>query len=319
MPATIGEAAIRLQRMQALRGAKRPDIVHCHYGEVGLGYRFLGRFWSAPLVVSFYGYDCSSLPRAMGDGLYRPLFRLADSVIVLSEAMRERLLSLGCPPALLHVHPLGVDTSRFAFRKRNSPGEVVRILTVGRLVEKKGIEFALRAVAQVVPDYTKLRYDIIGDGPLRDSLERLSRALQLEHVVRFLGPVEEAGVAEAMDRADLFVLPSITAADGDEEGTPTVLIEASSCGLPIVSTRHAGIPEVVVDGISGFLVPERDVPALAERIRLLLERPERWAALGRAGRRHVESHFDTRVLSRRMEAHYAALSAKRARGVGGGV
>jgi colanic acid/amylovoran biosynthesis glycosyltransferase len=315
-PANLGDATIRLQRMQGWIHTDAPDIVHCHYGDLGLAYGFLGRFWSAPLVVSFYGYDCTSLPRAMGEAMYQPLFEIADSVIVLSESMRERLHSLGCPPDLLHLHRLSVDTSRFPFRERSGTfGGTVRLLTVARLVEKKGIEYALGAVAAARVAHPDLEYHIIGDGPLRPQLERLTEELGITGAVRFLGPLDEAGVAAAMAEADLFVLPSVKAADGDEEGTPTVLIEASSCGLPILSTHHSGIPEVVLDGVSGVLVPERDTAALAAGLHELLDSPGRWGAMGAAGRKHVGAQFDTRVVCAGLEAHYSALLEARAAGV----
>jgi colanic acid/amylovoran biosynthesis glycosyltransferase len=113
-----------------------------------------------------------------------------------------------------------------------------------------------------------------------------------------------------MAEAHVFLLPSVIAADGDEEGTPTVLAEASCAGLPVLSTRHSGIPEMVLDGRTGFLVPERDVAALADRLEELLARPELWAEMGREGRRHVEAEFDVRKLNQRLVSLYAELGRR---------
>jgi colanic acid/amylovoran biosynthesis glycosyltransferase len=189
----------------------------------------------------------------------------------------------------------------------------VRLLSVARLVPKKGIGIALRAFAAVCRDIDQLQYDIIGDGPLRSELTELARELAITDRVRFLGAQNNQSVQRAMLDADIFLAPSLTGPDGDEEGTPTVLIEASSSGLPVISTLHSGIPEVVLDGVSGYLVPEGDVSALASRIRYLIQNPDEWARLGHAGRRHVEDAFDIHALTRQLEAVYLSTLSQRAR------
>jgi colanic acid/amylovoran biosynthesis glycosyltransferase len=286
------------------------DVVHCHYGNVGLRYRMAARLWRAPLIASFYGYDCSSYPRARGDRVYEPLFREAHAVASLSGHMDDRLLRLGCPQRLLRRVPLSVDPAEFHAGARGSrrQGADARVLTVARLTEKKGIEYALRALAALAGEFSGVRYDVIGDGPLRDALVALAAALGLGDRVRFLGARPGDAVRAAMRDADLFVLPSVTAADGDEEGTPTVLLEAAFCELPVLSTRHAGIPELVREGESGYLVPERDVDALADGLRTLLRAPERWAAMGAAGRRLVERDHTTAAVAARLDALYRELT-----------
>lgn len=284
------------------------DVVHCHYGDIGLRYAVAARLWRAPLVVSFYGYDASSYPREKGMGVFEPLFREANAVTVLSDHMERRLLALGCPPALLRRVPLAVDPE---IRQPRAAGEThtgPRLLTVARLTEKKGIQFALRALALVTDEFPDVAYEIVGEGPLLDELEALATSLGVERHVRFVGARTQAHVAEALRRADLFLLPSVTAANGDEEGTPTVLLEAALCGLPVLSTVHAGIPEIVRDGESGYLVAERDVEALADRLRALLRAPDRWPAMGEAGRRYAEAHHGTAVVAERLERLYAELA-----------
>jgi colanic acid/amylovoran biosynthesis glycosyltransferase len=300
--------------LAALAAEERFDVVHCHYGDLGLRYRVAARFWAAPLVVSFYGFDASAYPGTHGSGVYRPLFRRAGAVASLSAHMDGRLRELGCPDALLRRVPLAVDPAEFAPAERPArrPGDPVRLLTVARLTEKKGVEHALRALALAGERFPALRYDVVGDGPLRGSLEALAASLGLGERVRFLGARTGAFVREAMRGADLFLLPSVTAGDGDQEGTPTVLLEAACCGLPVLATRHAGIPEVVLDGESGFLVPERDPAALADALERLLLAPERWAELGRAGRLHVERTHGTAAVAERLEGVYRELLAGRA-------
>jgi colanic acid/amylovoran biosynthesis glycosyltransferase len=159
-----------------------------------------------------------------------------------------------------------------------------------------------------------VHYDVIGDGPLRRELEALASSLGLAGDVRFLGAATNAVVQDAMRQADLFVLPSVTAANGDEEGTPTVLMEAAYRGMPVVATWHAGIPEVVADGESGMLVPERDVEALAAAIRAMLESRDQWPAMGAAGRRLViERGHLLRDVAARLETLYLEVVPERSR------
>lgn len=305
-----------VSRAAALAGEEPFDVVHCHFGPLGRRWAFAAGLWDAPLVTSFYGFDCSRYPRERGSDVYRSLFARSDRVVALSEHMEARLAELGCPRERIVRVPLCVDVGRFPFRERRPPerGNPVNVLTVARLVEKKGLEHALRAVADVIGRGHALRYEILGDGPLRPSLEGLVEELGIARDVRFRGAVDHERVRAAMAGAHLFLLPSVTAADGDEEGTPTVLIEASASGLPILATRHAGIPEIVIDGVTGTLVPERDREALAAALEDLLGDPGRWAAMGRVGRERAESTFAAGRVIDRLEGLYGLLLAEAAEG-----
>jgi colanic acid/amylovoran biosynthesis glycosyltransferase len=303
----------------ALAHERAFDVVHCHYGEVGTRYAAAACVWHAPLVVSFYGYDCSSFPREHGADVYRPLFGLANAVTSLSGHMDERLRALGCPAQLLRRVPLSVDSNADVplgpvLRRHGTP---VRLLTVARLTEKKGIEHALRALALLGYDLRDVEYDVVGEGPLRPQLEALTNALGLRGRVRFHGALTERAVRAAMSAADIFMLPSVTAANGDEEGTPTVLLEAAYARLPVIATRHAGIPEIVLDGQSAILVPERDPGALADALRSLVGEPRRWQAMGDAGRRLVEESHAVPVVAGRLESIYLELLRARRRAASG--
>ena len=307
-----------VRTLSALRGEAPFDVVHCHYGVTGLRYGLAARLWDAPLVVSFYGYDVSRYPRERGERVYQPVFANAQRVISLSEHMDARLRALGCAPALLRRVPLAVDAadgpSEDTTARTARDGEAPpRLLTVARLVEKKGIAVALHAIAQLRDMQTDVQYDVIGDGPLRAELESLCETLGLADRVRFLGAVPNAHVLRAMGEADLFVLPSVTAANGDEEGTPTVLLEAAYARLPVLATQHAGIPDIVADGESGVLVQEGDPDALADGLRTLITERQRWAAMGEAGRRLViERGHLTADVAARLESLYLELVPERA-------
>ncbi len=306
--ARSGSGVYRLATLLRERGEF--DVLHAHFGPVGNCFRFARDLFRAPLVVSFHGYDCSSVPRESGAAVYERLFADAAAVTGNSDFMGAKLRELGCRASRIHKLPYGIEAADFPFQERTlAAGEPLRILTIGRLVEKKGLEFTLEAVARVRASLPHLRYDIIGEGPLRKRLEQLIQRLGLRGVVTLHGAQAVEEVQRQLARAHLFVLASVTAADGDQEGTPVSLMEAQATGLPVVSTRHAGIPEIVADGRSGHLVPERDVEALAARLGELAAHPERWPEMGRAGSRRIAEEFDLGRLTQRLVDIYGAMLA----------
>ncbi len=221
--------------------------------------------------------------------------------------MKNELVRLGCDPEKIIVHRMGVKTDDFApaFDKNN---ETTQILTVGRLVEKKGIKFGLLGFSETLKRFPALEYKIVGDGPLMGDLQELVSQLGLENKVEFLGWKDQGDIRQFMRNADIFLAPSVVDVKGDQEGVPVVLMEAMASGLPIISTFHSGIPELVEDGVSGFLVPERDTATLTERLGHLLEHPERWPAMGEAGREKVKDMFDIDKLNDELVRLYAGES-----------
>jgi colanic acid/amylovoran biosynthesis glycosyltransferase len=178
------------------------------------------------------------------------------------------------------------------------------VLTVARLVEKKGVAYAIQALALARRTHPQLRLEIVGDGPLRPQLEALVGQLGQGAAVTFHGARPSHEVAHLMGQAHIFTLPSVTAASGDEEGQGVALVEAQATGLPVVATRHGPFPEVVRDGVTGFLVPERDPGALAERLIELADHPALADRMGAAARQQVAEHFDERQLSRQVVTIY---------------
>ncbi len=282
-----------LYRLATLcKTSERYDVVHAHFGPVGNSFRFARELWRAPLLVSFHGYDFTTVPRKQGPAVYQQLFPVADLVTVNSDYMGRKLQPLGCPPGKIRKLSYGIDLERFPFRPRSrADGETVRIVTTARLVEKKGIEYVIRALARVRLKHPNLHCDIIGDGPLRGPLQQLAREQSVDGIVQFHGALNGDAVRALLDQAHIFVLASVTAQDGDQEGTPVSLLEAQAVGLPVISTQHSGIPEIVPDGGSGWLVPERDADALADRLSHLIDQPEHWASIGSHGRNFIEAGF----------------------------
>lgn len=282
------------------------DIIHCQFGPVGRKWLFLKRLTRAKYVCAFRGYDLSSYLKVEGPAAYRELFRAGDLFLPVCEAFRRRLEALGCARERILVHHSGIDLARFApARRERRPGQPVRILTVARLVEKKGLEDAIRAVGRVIARHLDAHYTIVGSGLLEPRLRSLIHELALERHIVLHGPAPRDAVAALMQEADIYLLPSMTAGSGDQEGIPGSLMEAHASGMPVVSTRHSGIPELVLEGRSGYLVPERDVAGLAERLCTLIERPELRSAFGAEGRRIVEQRFDVKALTRQLVQTYA--------------
>ena len=273
------------------------EAMHVHYGSLFRRLEPVFRAWNGFLIVSFHGHDASRYVRVNGANCYQYLFERANLITTPSFAMKDTLVALGCPADKIAIHRYGIDLRRFrpAARRPSTDG-TIRLLSVGRLVEKKGFEYSLRALAQL-PDLTNVRYQIIGDGPLMAPLTLLVRELGLESHVEFLGAKNSDAVLDAMSDADVFVLTSVTAADGDQEGLPVTLIEAQAIGLPVVSSLHAGIPELVSDGHSGFLVAERDIAGIAAAMRRFVEDPALRASCSAHATERMRAEFNIERLN----------------------
>ncbi|MCB8881061.1 glycosyltransferase [Acidisoma cellulosilytica] len=276
----------------------RPALIHAHFGIEGVYALPLARRLGIPLITTFHGFDATlstaALLRSPAWANY-PLFRhqLAQEgalFLCASAFLRERVIAMGFPESRTHVHHIGVDCRTGPSLKAD--GETLTILHVARLVEMKGTEYLIRSFAQVAAQNSEIRLDIIGDGPLRASLEALSKSLRLETRIRFLGALPHEKVLAAIRRAAMLVLPSVRTKTGRMEGLGLVLLEAAANGLPTIGSRVGGIPEGVLDGETGFLVPERDEVALAARMQTLTADPALRRRMGVAARTFVEQRFD---------------------------
>jgi colanic acid/amylovoran biosynthesis glycosyltransferase len=276
------------------------EIIHCQFGTFGL----IGRLFRhcglirGKLITTFRGHDISWAIEEYGDRVYDPLFAEGDFFLTNCEFFRNRIVKLGCDEKKILIHASGIDCAKFAFSSRTFPPEGrIRVATVGRLVEKKGIEYGIRAIAKVISVYPHIEFNIIGDGPLTQHFQTIIKELDLDSTVNLLGAKQQQEIIEILDKSHIFIAPSITAADGNQDAPLNTLKEAMAMGLPVISTAHGGIPELVEDGISGFLVSERDTDAIAAKINYLIEHPALWSEMGRAGRARVEAKYDTNKLN----------------------
>lgn len=286
------------------------DIIHCHYGRNGLRAILLKDLGviTGKITVVFHGNDISRYLEIHGVDVYQYLFTQADLLQPISQHWQNRLIKLGCSQEKILVHHMGIDCDRFTVKpKPNQPGRIVRIVTIARLVEKKGLKYGIAAVAKLIKTYPNLEYQIVGDGVLRESLQQQIDSLNIARQVRLLGWKEQQEVTKIIAAADIFIAPSVTASSGDCEGIPVSLMEAMAMGLPVVSTYHSGIPELIEDGVSGYLVPEKDVDLLAAKLANLIAAPELRAKMGREGRNKIETEFNSDRLNDRLVEIYQQL------------
>ena len=288
--------------------AVRPALIHSHFGPDGLRGRYLSRKLGVPLVVTFHGYDATILPGASSSRRFRSYLRHrhllgtdATILIAVSHHIKQRLAEQGFPTEKMIVHYIGVDPEYF--RPDPTVAREPIILFVARLVEKKGCEYLIQAMAWVQAQNPQAKLVIIGDGHLRIQLQQLAQRCCKN--VCFLGvkPMEE--IRQWMNRATVFSVPSVTAANGDQEGFGLVFAEAQAMGLPVASFASAGVKEAVADGVTGFLAPERDIEGLARNILVLLNNSAIWRQLSEAGMARVRSQFNVHTQTRILEEIYS--------------
>ncbi|MEM6779846.1 MAG: glycosyltransferase [Planctomycetota bacterium] len=303
-----------LYAAQTLNHEKPYDVIHAQFGPNGIKAMFLKecRLLKGPLLTTFRGYDLTAYPRRRGGAVYRGLFRAGNYFTANSAFLAQRAMELGCPEDKIEVLPTGINLNRFKHTARRvGPEQEIVVLSVGRLVEVKGIRFGLQAMAEIIREFPQVQYDIVGDGPLRSSLQQLAVELGIANRVRFLGAQSEEQLISIYRDSHLFLFPGVVSRQGDEEGFGGVCVEAQASGMPVVATEVGGIRETVANGQSGVLVQPRNVTLLVDALRDLLHHPERWPAMGSAGRTHVTNRFDLETASDRLLRIYRRLARGR--------
>lgn len=292
----------------------KADVVLAEYGVIAARVSDACRNVRIPLVAHFHGFDASvtSVIEAHAER-YRKMFSQAAAVIAVSRAMERRLLDLGCPEHKLVFNPCGVDTARFS---GSAPGEAPpKFVSVGRFVEKKAPYLTLIAFRRVLDSCPEATLRMIGDGPLLAICRDLASALGIHHAVQFLGSQTHDVVQRELRGARGFLQHSITASCGDSEGTPVAILEAGATGLPVISTRHAGIPDVVMEGVTGLLVDERDVDGMAEHVLSIARDPFLAQKLGARASQRIRSHYTMAQSISRLQRVLEAVASREDLGV----
>jgi colanic acid/amylovoran biosynthesis glycosyltransferase len=290
-PALIYRGEFDLLRRILIR--RDPDLMHIYFGNTGVHLLPLIERWDRPCVVSFHGMDVQRRERERGyERNLRKLLRVVPLVLVRSRSIAERLIDLGCDPAKIRPNRTGIPLEGFSYVERDLPANGLWIIAQAcRLVPKKGMGTALRAFAGFVKAFPYARFEIAGDGPLREELETQVRELSLENSVTFLGFLSQTQLRQLYARAHIFLHPSEMPPDSNQEGIPNSMLEAMASGLPIVATRHGGIPEAVTDGVNGLLVSERDVSGLTNALLTIIRDPDRWRSMGVSAAQTVANEF----------------------------
>jgi len=303
-----------LKDLLAISRVSDVDLFHCHFGPICASLvGALGALKSdVPVVSTFHGYDMTAHVERHGTNCYRRLLERGDLFLPISDFFRERLLELGAPSERTYIHHMGIDLSRFHPEQRHRNSEPsLRVLTVGRMIEKKGIAYALRAVDVARRAGIAIHYTVIGDGPDRGSLEALTRELEVADQVSFLGAMDRNSVERHMRKSDVLLAPSVTSAGGDMEGIPVVIMEAMASGLPVVSSEHSGIPEIVIHEKTGLLASERDYERLGNHLVVLARDPSARRRMGLSGRSVVGQQFNVHKLNNEIIELYEALIRRR--------
>lgn len=291
-------------------------LIHAHFGPDGVYAMRLAEKLKLPFLVTFHGYDITIYRTAIwrtGKLFYYQLVfyeeelkRKASAFIAVSNFIRTKLLEKSYPEEKIIQHYIGVNTAKFS--PSNKKSDKRYILCVGRHTQKKGIDTLLRAFARIARKYPSVSLIQVGTGPMTTALNALATELGINTRVHFLGAKPHEIVLNLMRGAEIFALPSQTATNGDSEALGIVFNEASACGVPVVSTWHGGIPEAVLNDETGFLVPERDDVALAEKLDTLLSDRALGKKMGQQGREFVCEVFDIRKQTVKLEAIYDSLT-----------
>ena len=290
----------------------KPLLVHAHFGPDGVSALPLAQSLDIPLLVTFHGYDITVKDEYARRSFYRHrvylqrrdlLKQQAARFIAVSDFIKEKLLKQGFPPDKVVAHYIGVNIAQFQL-----DASVVRepiVLFVGRLTEKKGCEYLIRAMKKVQALVPAVELVIIGDGNLRPSLEQLAQNTLQNY--RFLGSQPPGQVRAWMNKAQVFSVPSVIAESGDAEAFGIVFAEAQAMGLPVVSFASGGIPEAVAHGETGFLATEKDERGLAEHILRLLKDETLWQQFSQRGQEWVRSKFDLNAQAQKLEKIYRSV------------
>jgi glycosyltransferase involved in cell wall biosynthesis len=293
----------RSPRVRQMLRRLKPELVHAHFIDAAWTINREVTELGVPLMTTAHGYDATNYPAQGGLRGVRARRHFAHVVsrstlvLAVSNYLRDRLIENGAEPERVVVHRIGIPI----FQIQEAQRQRWDIAFVGRFVEKKGVLDLIRAVA-ALPAARPASVVLVGEGPMRAAAEDLARELRVN--ATFLGTRTSAEVRSVLASSSIFAAPSRRASNGDSEGLPTVVLEASAAGLPVVATTHAGIPEAVVNRVTGLLSTEGDVAALSRNLSELLESPAARRDMGAAARDHVAREFDIRKQTKRLESIY---------------
>lgn len=269
------------------------DFVFAEYGTTGVAVLNVCIKLKIPLGVMFHGYDASvfSVIEQYFER-YQELFKYAKCIFSVSNKMHIRLLNMGCPSDKLFKATYGPNNIFLEIEPKFTFS--AKFIAVGRFVNKKAPYYLILSFKQVLKVYPDAELYIAGEGELLEVSKNLVKYFKIERNIHFLGIIRPLEFAEQLSHATGFIQHSITAENGDMEGTPVSILEASAAGLPVIATCHGGIPDVIIDGVTGLLVSEHDVNGMAEKIIQIIENPDFAKQLGKQGKEYIMENFSMR-------------------------
>jgi glycosyltransferase involved in cell wall biosynthesis len=281
-------------------------LLHIFFGHIGVHLLPLIRAWARPSIVSFHGADVLVDMQKPGyREQTRAMLDAVSLVLVRSESLRRGVINLGCDETKIETVRAGIPLEQFPFRERAFPDDGAwQFVQAGRLIEKKGLPTSFLAFAQFSQSYPNSTFMIAGEGPLLTGLQRLARELKIDNRVQFTGFISQEQLRELLYRSHIFLHPSETGSDGNQEGVPNSMLEAMASGLPVFATRHGGIPEVIENGVSGVLVAERDAEGLSRALLDVVQDRQWLSQLARNGAEAVAQKFELRAQIRKLEEIY---------------
>ncbi len=301
-----------LRALLDVLGKTDARLLHIYFGHIAVHLLPLIRAWKNPSIVSFHGADVMvDMNKPAYREATRQMFDVVKLVLVRSESLRRAVIDLGCDENKIELQRTGIPLDEFPFRERNFPpgpgGGEWRFVQAGRLIEKKGLPVTLRAFASFVRGYPNATLTIAGEGPLLGQLQELARELKIEQRVLFTGFISQEQLREIYYASHIFLHPSETGPDGNQEGIPNSMLEAMASGLPVFATQHGGIPEAIENGVSGVLVPEHDADELARALLSAAKDTDFLSRIARAGAKVVRENFDLGAQVHRLEDIYLKL------------
>ncbi len=292
-------------KAQILGNKQRYDLIHAHYMSVAYETLFIAKIFNIPIIVSFHGLQTNDLERpfSLKKKETDAVFKHAKIFTAGTEYAKRILLDFGCPESKIRIIPVGLNLKYYPFLPQSiSKDKRVVFLTVGRLSPEKGHKYAIEAINIIREKGWNAEYRIIGHGPFRADLLRIIEEFKASEYILLLGEKSGIELMNEYEKAHIFILPSIREDDAKYAGETQGLViqEAQACGKVVVATDAGGIPECVEEGISAFLVPEKNAEVMANKIDWILRHPERWEEWQKAGREWVETHYSMEVLGKKL-------------------
>ena len=303
-----------VRALQSILSNTDARLLHVYFGQIAVHLLPLIRSWKKPSIVSFHGADVTvDMSKPAYREATRQMLDAVKLVMVRSDSLRRAVAQLGCDEKKIVIQRAGIPLDEFHFRERNFVAAAAiewRFVQAGRLIEKKGLPVTLRAFAVFLRQNPNAKLTIAGEGPLLGELQGLARELNVDGHISFTGFVSQEQLREIYYASHIFLHPSQTGHDGNQEGIPNSMLEAMASGLPVFGTRHGGIPEAIENGVTGVLVPERDHEKLAAALLDAMKDPGFLSRIARNGAEIVQKNFELRAQARRLEDTYLEITGR---------